>query len=130
MQPEQPGIMGCVDMETMRLSTPVARPEMAPSTTSYCGPRNYPAIERWSKACEDDFERRCDMHEYMALSPVFVVNGCARVDDINIRRENQGFRGCIGCKRHDWAGQSSARICDREYRLRQGSSKDIVTFYR
>ena len=49
---------------------------------AYKGPLDYPAIAAWLKACEENFERGCDKHEYTSLSPLFAANGCTRIDDI------------------------------------------------
>ena len=46
------------------------------------GPLNFPSISDWLKMCEDDFERGRDKHEYSKLGPVFLENGCTRIDDI------------------------------------------------
>ncbi len=48
----------------------------------YKGPLDYPAIENWLKACEDDLERGRDKHHYMKLAPMFAANECTRIDDI------------------------------------------------
>ncbi len=47
------------------------------------GPLDFPAIEKWLKICEEDFERGRDKHEYTRLVPVFSENGCTRIDDIS-----------------------------------------------
>ena len=49
---------------------------------AYKGPLDYPAIAAWLKACEENFERDRDKHEYTSLSPLFAANGCTRIDDI------------------------------------------------
>lgn len=43
---------------------------------------DFPAIVHWLSACEDDFERGRDKHEYSRLAAVFAANGCTRIDDI------------------------------------------------
>ncbi|KLO06297.1 hypothetical protein SCHPADRAFT_946195 [Schizopora paradoxa] len=46
------------------------------------GPLDYPSIKRWMMFCEDDFERGRDKHDYGQLLPIFMANGCTRVDDV------------------------------------------------
>lgn len=74
LQPMQP------DMAKMVPLDQIHRQE-----SGYIPPKSifdYPAISDWLKTCENDLERGCDNHDYSALSPVFVTNGCTRIDDI------------------------------------------------
>lgn len=57
-------------------------PPHAKQVPTFKGPLDYPTINNWLKNCEEDFERGRDKHEYTKLTPVFVQNGCTRIDDI------------------------------------------------
>lgn len=110
------------EMEVSALTRPMqVRVAQAPQTQLlYKGPLNYPAITDWLKACDDDFERGRDKHEYTALSLVFATNGCTRIDDIarmspeTIKglAEAQGITVTVGLvnRVHAYAVEDVARV--------------------
>ncbi len=59
--------------------TPATEPT---EVVAHKGPLDFPAIVHWLSACEDDFERGRDKHEYSRLAVVFAANSCTRIDDI------------------------------------------------
>ena len=87
---------------------------------AYKGPLNYPAIAAWLKACEEDFERGRDKHDYTTLSPMFAANGCTRIDNITRMTtdtikslaEAQGITVTIGLvnRVHKYAIKDIARV--------------------
>lgn len=94
-----------------RTSTSINRPK---------GPLDYPAVADWSKTCEDDLERGRDHHDYMALSPVFAINGCTRIGDITrlttsvieTLADEQGVNATIETTEriHAYAAEDVARV--------------------
>ncbi len=75
------------------------------------------------KTCEDDLERGRDHHEYTKLGPVFIDNGCTRIDDvarmspesIKVLASDAGVAVTIGLvnRVHDYAVEDVARVKNR-----------------
>lgn len=117
----QPGLP--ITTSLVPLALPV--PQMVSSGETgaqalYKGPLDYPGIEVWLQACENDFERGHDKHTYLLLLPVFVTNGCTRIDDITrlsaerlkTLADGQGIEVTIGLvnRVHAYAVEDVARI--------------------
>ena len=107
------------DVPVLMPPAPVHRQE----TSFYPSPKrplDYPAVSDWLKTCKDDLERGRDNHDYMALSPVFAVNGCTRIDDITrlsaitikTLADEQGVNVTIGLTNriHAYAVEDVARV--------------------
>lgn len=84
------------------------------------GPLDYPAIKTWLAFCEEHLERGRDKHEYSVLLPVFLANGCTRIDDVvrlsaeSIKtlaeKENVSITIGLANRVHEYAAEDVARV--------------------